>query len=263
MKKLIYLIVAIVVLGLIVSGCLPVVPLAEKDETSSLMKAKPLKPPSGAHYNLNIIGKKSTWSGGGSYNNPDRHTMFVPEDTTADGGFLNPETGEPCVTANGEPGVTIEITQCGEECDDFAVLDGNAFDDCTCELRLAPGKYEVWMVAKAKPAKKDEPEYYTDITGWIRYTDPDTDDTEYFKSIGSVTVKGKKWVNASDIIYVSCSEDTLGIVEDKIGCNGLGMWVFDYLYWLTQDPYNMEDTAYFWQYDNHGNKLVKVRFYKK
>ena len=262
MKKLLFLIVAIVVLGLIVSGCLPVVPPTEKDETTSLTKARPAdKPPSGAHFNLNIVGKKSTWSGGGSYSNPDRHTIFVPEDTTE---FLDPDTSLPCVTANGEPGVTIEITQCGEECDDFAVLDGNAFDDCTCELRLAPGKYEVWMVAKAKPAKKGEPEYYTDITGWIRYTDETNGTTEYFKNIGSVTVKGKKWFDASDIIYVSCAEDGFGIVASHIGCNGngLGMWVFDYLA-LLESEQDMTDTAYFWQYDNHGNKLVKVRFYEK
>jgi parallel beta-helix repeat protein len=41
MKKLIYLIVAIVVLGLIVSGCIPVVPPAEQNETSGLMKWNP------------------------------------------------------------------------------------------------------------------------------------------------------------------------------------------------------------------------------
>ncbi|GAI50205.1 unnamed protein product, partial [marine sediment metagenome] len=71
MKKLFYLIVAIVILGLIASGCLlSVVPPTEKDEITSLTKAKPLKPPSGAHYNLNIIGKKSDWSGQGSYSNP-------------------------------------------------------------------------------------------------------------------------------------------------------------------------------------------------
>ena len=262
MKKLVYLIIAMLVLGLIISGCslLGVAP-TEKDETTSLIKVKPAdKPPSGAHFNLNIIGKKSDWSGGGNYNNEDRHTMFVPEDTTE---FLDPDTGFPCLTPNGEPGVTIEITQCGEECDDFAVLDGNAFDDCTCKLRLAPGKYEVWMVVKAKPPKQGE-DYFTYIAGWIRYTDPDTGYTEYFKNIGSVTVRGKKWLDASDIIYVSCDEDDFGIVAAHIGCNGngLGMWVFEYLALLESEE-GMEDTAYFWQYDNHGNKLVKVRFYEK
>jgi len=31
---------------------------------------------------LNLLGKKDGWSGGGSYDNPDRHTMFVPDTTT-------------------------------------------------------------------------------------------------------------------------------------------------------------------------------------
>lgn len=39
MKKLIYLIMAIAVLGLIVSGCIPVVPPAEQSESSNLTKA--------------------------------------------------------------------------------------------------------------------------------------------------------------------------------------------------------------------------------
>ena len=38
MKKLVYLVVAIAILGLIISGCFPVVPPAEQDEASSLMK---------------------------------------------------------------------------------------------------------------------------------------------------------------------------------------------------------------------------------
>jgi len=69
------------VLGLIASGCfLSVVPPAEKDEATILTKKQNDKPPPGAHYNLNIIGKKSDWNAQGSFSNPDRHTMFVPED---------------------------------------------------------------------------------------------------------------------------------------------------------------------------------------
>ena len=45
------------------------------------------------------------------------------------------------------------------------------------------------------------------------------------------------------------------------------MWVFEYLSFLTGydfgDGPDITDAAYFWQYDNHGNKLVKVRFYYK
>jgi len=119
MKKLIYLIVAMVVLGLIASGCfLSVVPPTEKDEITSLTKAKPLKPPSGAHYNLNIIGKKSDWNAQGSFDNPDRHTMFVPQDTT---GWTIATPGDDDTSAVPDlPGIKISMTQ-GDE---FAVLDG-------------------------------------------------------------------------------------------------------------------------------------------
>ena len=247
MKKLIFLIVAIVILGLIASGCfLTVVPPTEKDETGILTKAKPDKPDddglqpgidfNGAHFNLNLIGKKADWSGGGSYNNPDRHTIFVPENT------------EGYTTPNGEPGITIWMTQ-GDE---FAVLDGNAFDDGEAAFQLGPGKYKVYIVAKAKPGG------YTDITGWI-YAEDEYGAFYYF-DIGFVKVtKSKKWKDATELFYVDCEEDPFGIVP----CNGLGTWVFTYMENLEAailDP-SIVDTAYFWQYDNHGNKLVKVRFY--
>ena len=52
MKKLIYLIVLIIAFGLIVSGCLPVVPPAEQDESSSLTKGGTTWTvgPSGCHF---------------------------------------------------------------------------------------------------------------------------------------------------------------------------------------------------------------------
>ena len=257
MKKLIYLIIVMVVLGLIVSGCdlLPVVPQGEKEDAATLTKAKPIKPPSGPHYNLNIIGKKSTWNGGGSYDNPDRHTMFVPEDTT---GLFIPTPGDDDTTNVPDlPGIKISMTQ-GDE---FAVLDGNAFDDGECAFQLAPGKYEVWITAKAKPPKLGE-DYYTNIGGWIFAADDEGNN--YYYNIGSVMVKKNLgWLDATHIFHVDCVEDWFGLVE----CNGLGMWVFDYLSFLTNydfgDDPDITDAAYFWQYDNHGNKLVKVRFYKK
>lgn len=191
---------------------------------STVALAKPNGPKpgtdfSGPHYNLNLIGKKADWNGGGGYNNPDRHTMFVPQDTT---GYTTP---------NGEDGITIWMSQGSE----FAVFDGNAFDDGECSFQLAPGKYTVWVVAKAKPGGD------TDITGWVYYYLLG----EYYLSLGTVNVGGHsktpKWKDATDIFYYS------------------GMWVFDYLAWLASQ--GATDTAYFWQYDNHGNKLVQVRFY--
>ena len=247
MKKLLFLIVAMVVLGLIVSGCLPVVPPAEQGETSMLTKVKPDPKPgtdfNGPHYNLNIIGKKADWNGSAGYNS-DRHTMFVPENT--DEFELN---GNPCEAPEPDlghgkvgSGITIWMTSCdnkinGDDCD-FAVLDGNAFDDCKCEFQLAPGKYEVWIVAKAKPGGE------TNITGWLY--DPNT--LEYFLKTDAGTInvksKGKEWQVATDLFYYG------------------GQWVFDYLQELIDDPL-LDSGAYFWQYDNKGNKLVKVRFYYK
>jgi hypothetical protein len=233
MKKVVYLIIVMVVLGLIISGCIPVVPPAVQNETSGLTKAKPGTDFSGPHYNLNLIGKKSDWSGGGSYDNPDRHTIFVPEDTD---GYSTP---------NELPGITIWMTQ-GPE---FAVLDGNAFDG-EAAFQLGPGTYKVYIVAKAKPGG------YTDITGWV-YAE-DIDGGYYYLNIGSVNVtKSKKWQDATHIFYVSDSEDPFDIVgQDDV-------WVFTYMTALEAAPLDpsIVDAAYFWQYDNHGNKLVQVRFY--
>jgi hypothetical protein len=259
MKKLFYLIVAIVILGLIASGCfLSVVPPTEKDETSMLTKVKPdndgLQPGldfNGPHYNLNIIGKKADWSGGGSYNNPDRHTMFVPEDTS--GWIIETPGDEETTNVPDLDGIRIWMTQGS----DWAVLDGNAFDDGECAFQLAPGHYKVYIVAKAKPPKPGE-EYYTDITGWVYAADDNG--AAYYYDIGYVRVtKSKKWKDATDLFYVSPGEDYFGIISAD-------MWVFEYLSFLTaydfgDDLPDIIDAAYFWQFDNHGNKLVKVRFY--
>jgi len=252
MKKLVCLVVIILVLGLIVSGCVDlVVPQVEKDEVTSLTKAKPLKPPSGAHYNLNIIGKKSDWNAQGSFDNWDRHTMFVPQDTA---GWFIPTPGDDETTEIPDlTGIKIEMTQ-GDE---FAVLDGNAFDDGKCAFQLAPGKYEVWITAKAKPPKPGE-DYYTNIGGWVFASDEYGDN--YYFNIGTVNVRKKSgWIDATHIFYVSPGEDWFGIIGDD-------MWVFEYLSFLTgydfEDDPDITDAAYFWQFDNHGNKLVKVRFYE-
>jgi len=218
MKKLLFLIVAIVVLGLIVTGCIPVVPPAEKDEATILTKAKPGTDFRGPHYNLNLIGKKADWSGGGSYDNPNRHTIFVPEDTSD------------YIAEFGGTGITIWMSR-GDE---FAVLDGNAcgLDDGVARFQLGPGKYKVYIVAKAKPGGD------TNITSWIY--DPYT--TDLYNLVGTLNVGGhsKNWKNATDLFYYK------------------GDWVFD---WLEDCALAVPDDAYFWQYDNKGNKLVKVRFY--
>jgi len=221
MKKLMFLIIVIVALGLIVSGCIPVVPTAEKDETSSLTKAPPGIDFNGYHYNLNLIGKKDAWSGNGSYEG-NRHTMFVPQDTSEHWMDINSVEVE---------GITIWMTQ-GDE---FAVIDGNAFDDDhSCRFQLAPGYYRVYIAAKGKPNKT------TEITGWVL----DEVTMTYYLQLGKVSVTHKKkpvWTDATAKLFMY-----------------KGMWIFDYIRTL---PEAVQDTAYFWQYVSNGSKLVQVRFY--
>jgi hypothetical protein len=208
--------------------------------------AKPGTDFNGSHYTLNIIGKKADWSGTGSYNNPDRHTMFVPEYTDPDG---IPGSGDefsytlPDGTTQAGS-IKIEMTQSDQD-GDWAVLDGNAFDDGTCSFQLAKGKYDVYIVAKAKPG------FSTNINGWVWYTDNVTNTTWTAINAGSVTVN-RKWQDISDIFYIDTGEDALGIISSDT-------WVFDYLNLLAADGYG--DGQYFWDYNNSGNKLVQVRFY--
>ena len=180
-------------------------------------------------YVLNLIGKKDAWSGGGTYDNPDRHTMFLPQ-TTAEN-------------------VTVWMSQ-GTE---FAVLDGNAFDDGNLSFQLGAGKYAVFIVALGKPGNG------ANIEGWIYNA---TDNT-YLLLVGSVSVPGHsktpKWTNATDLFWVSPNED------QTLGLNALGItedtWVFEYMQGLSSTNLGT-DYLYFWQLDNNNNKLLQVRFYK-
>lgn len=214
--------------------------------------AKPGVDFEGEHYNLNVIGKKLDWNGGGSYDNPDRHTIFVPEDTSA---FTIPIYDEGIYTELS--GIKLEMTQ-GTE---FAVLDGNAFDDGKAAFQLAPGRYNVYIAVKGKPGGS------TEITGWVK-----CNNTYYF-DVGDVRIsksKNAEWTDATGLFYVDATEepDAVGYLDNLTEQGLFGeneqMWVFDYLTGLTNYNsllYPADETAYFWQYDNHGSKLVQIRFY--
>ena len=247
MKKLLFLIVAIVVLGLIVSGCIPVVPPVEKDEASMLTKQRPdVKPGTdfnGPHYNLNLIGKKIDWNAQGNFDNPDRHTMFVPLDTT-DLEFTVGTEG----TFDPLDGIKISMTS-GEE---FKVIDGNWFDDYKCAFQLGPDKYDVYIVAKGKPGGD------ADITGWVYAKATD----EYLFSIGHINVsRSKKWKDITDIFEVDAGEDGINWSAFGLAPPDYPMWVFDYLGFLEDWLPEYEYAEYFWQLVNNNIRLIQVRFY--
>jgi len=255
MKKLLYLIVLMLVLGLIVTGCdiLPVVPTAEKDEAASLTKVRPDVQPgldfSGPHYNLNLIGKKADWNPGGSFDNWDRHTIFVPENTY-DWKTLNEMDDDIKILMTQWREDNLDDQNYGE--DDFAVVDGNACDDGIAKFQLKSGKYDVYIVAKGKPGGN------ADITGMV-YVEATND---YLFSIGTINVsRSKKWKDITDIFYVSDSEETIGGL-DLILSGGDDVWVFEYLDMArTLDEY--EDAGYFWEFINNNIKLIQVRFYEQ
>ncbi len=188
-------------------------------------------------YVLNLIGKKEGWSGGGVYDNPDRHTMFVPETSvhgtgTYDGTSIQTNT-------------TMWITQGSE----FGVLDGSAFDDDgDVNLQLGSGKYYVFVVALGKPGGS------ATIKGWI-YNDTSG---EYLLPTGIVTVPGHsktpRWVNATDLLFVSSGEDPYGLVSGDT-------WIFDYLAKL--EAYApVGDYLYLWDLDMNACKHLQIRFYQ-
>ncbi len=221
----------------------------------------------GPHFTLNLIGKKESWGGyDNEFDNPERHTIFVPMYTEGHKFNLKTpniifENGVPTLEDEVElPGVKILITQpYGAE--DFAVTDGNACNDNLSAFSLPAGKtYDVYIAVKAKdPKAPTEPQ--TDITGWVQAQNESDGGTYYYLNIGSVSVKkNDDWKDITDIFFVSEREDALDFFD--VG-DGLGMWVFEYLQELDDLPYpEFDELEYFWQFQNTGNKLIQIRFYE-
>ena len=246
-----YLVTSAVAVALVVSA-----------GTAPALAQKPGTDFNGPHYNLNLIGKGKNMPG--DYDNPDRHTMFVPLDT-ADMQFPIHTDNNLGETTLG--GIRIDITQ-GTE---FAMLDGNATDGYGA-FQLGPGRYDVFIAVRAKSPHYDDPS--TSITGWVEGYD-NLGALWYYLDVGDVTVKKGKnsWTDATDLFFVDVDEDLFDFLTggeaDYVG--NLGVWVFDYLAGLdtwyedsgglaTSD---LSDLAYFWQVTNNGNKLIQVRFYKQ
>jgi hypothetical protein len=210
----------------------------------------------GPHFNLNLVGKADGWNDK-EVTNPERHTMFVPMDTTnwqidlKSGPAGNKVVNHGSVSTNvtSLPGFAIYMTQSGS--DDFAVIDGTAFDGDPCELELADGKYWVVVAAKAKPVASQPT-----IDGWAQVYD-EYGFLYYYLNLGTVTVS-RKWIDATDLFFID---------NDEINTGATGLptvsgevWIFDYLDYL-EGLAQYSDTAYFWQLQNNGSKLIQVRFY--
>ena len=159
----------------------------------------------GPHFNLNLLGKRDGWNDK-EVSNPQRHTMFVPMDTSGWNITLNlpnkvvnhgSKVGDNMTHLDG---FGIFMTQSGA--DDFAVIDGTAFDGDPCELDLAAGKYKVVVVAKGKPTSQN-----ATIDGWAQVHN--TTGLYYYLNLGDVSV-GRKWVDATDLFFIDTTEASIG-----------------------------------------------------
>lgn len=207
-------------------------------------------------YVLNILGKKSDWNGQGDYSNPDRHTIFVPQNTSEwyEQSGITPGTyGN--LTADGS--ILLWMTS-GPE---FAVLDGNAFDDGNASLQIENGRYFVYVVTLAKPGGNST------LDGW--YYDDEGSACYRLGEIKRIPrEKGQPvWVSTTDLFYITWEQLlALGYTPDELMLyfgeeqDGQSIWIFDFLQFL-EDTYGDTD-YYFWKLDNNGNKHIQLRFYK-
>jgi hypothetical protein len=224
---------------------------------------------------LNILGKKDGWKPNGSFDNFDRHTIFVPEDTTGS----SPGTYGGTSFADS----ILIWMQSGLE---FGVLDGNACDDGNASIQVETGRYRVFVSVHGKPSNENKGENrLADLKGWY-YDDEGELLGVYLYELGTAKIlsRGKGSpvpVEVTDLFEVEYAVvyDMLvhmymdaGMTEAEAQAAATELlesygyepddmiWIFDFLEMLS-DVFNDPD-YYFWQLTNSGLKHIQVRFYK-
>jgi hypothetical protein len=204
---------------------------------------------SGKHWNLNFIGvpkDKAVPDMTGSH----RHTVFVP--------LYNDS-------------VSRKIKIFYVRGDDFRVLDGNATDDGEATIQVPYEfcedyetgctdllSFDVYAVGLGKPNGYNivtaECTYSYDVVDEAGTTDLECEDTLLLGSFSVTREKGKpKRENISDIFRATgCLDYDDSGVCDSGDLEFRNVWIF-----------NIEELLeYWWDYENHGLKLMQVRFYE-
>lgn len=183
--------------------------------------------PSGAHYNLNIVGVAKA-------KNPDM--------STAGGNVIFVSLG----TKDGAAVTTKILLEQSANAGEFAVLDKNGTDGQASFSLPAPGTYTVWARALGQPGGSAKiTTCATDITG--APADGDICSTQ-----NEVFVRGTSKSSFRNVT-TSLTTITLDAVADAdavTACGGTTVSLFDPCL-----------EGYFWQYDNNGLRLLQVRFY--
>jgi hypothetical protein len=181
--------------------------------------------PSGAHYNLNILGVSHAKSG----------------DLTGGGNVIFVGLGSKTSTVT-----TKILLEQSASAGVFEVLDKDGTDGQAKFSLPAPGGYTVWARALGKPYGEGTlPTCATDVTGAPA-------DGDICSTLGEVFVRGTGKSSFRNVT-ANLTTITLDAVLDAAAvdaCGGTTVSLFDPCL-----------EGYFWQYDNNGLKLLQLRFY--
>jgi hypothetical protein len=164
-------ILLVIIIGLLITASLTTISMAKPNKDDS---PKPGTDFNGPHYQLNILGKKNI--GNGSYDDPDRRSIFVPLD--------------------GDTTIKMELGS------DFRVLDGNGLDgECAFQIPRKQKDFLVYIVSLGKPMDGTEIDY---TSSWIY--DNDTNDW-YYQLNESLFLQGHKgrpkWMDVTEAFWIN------------------------------------------------------------
>ena len=209
--------------------------------------------PSGAHYNLNIIGvskdKTATMTIG------DGHRIFVQLNGGEDAVSLN---GKLASQLNKVNKIMLQPAPAGES---FQVLDANATDSNGALFQLpadVSATWTVWARALGKPGGKSNTTTCATTAGVDGILG--TADDEIICSLSTLSMertKGKQtFVNVSaELLFITITVDPTANTA-LATCLGVTTTTD-----VTLSLFNGCLQNYFWNYDNQGLKLLQLRFY--
>jgi hypothetical protein len=208
--------------------------------------------PSGAHYNLNIIGvqqdKTADMTGG------DGHVIFVQ---LFGGDSAAGLSGKDFNTISKQNKILLAPAPAGES---FQVLDANATDANGALFQLPTDvstSWTVWARALGKPGGSAN----MTTCATVAVTDPTTGvvTQEVDCSLATLTVtrtKNSKFANvSSDLLFITILVDptTNADLATCLGVTTAGQ--------VTLPLFNGCLQNFFWNYQNNGLKLLQLRFY--
>jgi hypothetical protein len=184
---------------------------------------------SGPHYNLNIIAVPPNNRPPDSNDSSQRHTIFAPLNT------VRGNVDCRIYLTNGGTTFNFQVTDgfCLDGDARFVLPDPDPNNDGTAE-------YQVWVALAGKPG------------GGANLTtcQVDTLGTEVCSTENTITLTGNRdpgkprWVNATKALLTVCLD-----TDTVVGCDTRAFLFDDSL------------VNYLWQYDNFGNRIMKLRFY--